>query len=87
MLYPVGCHVVAPSDMMDNRVAAIKRRLADAGLAGKVSKPHQVAIKPSGKSQSRSLGTMQWFNIIMIHRITRAFSRTVLHHMHAIALQ
>lgn len=33
-----GCHVVAPSDMMDNRVAAIKRRLADAGLAGKVSK-------------------------------------------------
>ena len=32
-----GCHVVAPSDMMDNRVAAIKRRLADAGLAGKVS--------------------------------------------------
>ena len=41
MVYPVGCHVVAPSDMMDNRVAAIKRRLADAGLAGKVSKPHQ----------------------------------------------
>ena len=32
-----GCHVVAPSDMMDNRIAAIKRRLADSGLAGKVS--------------------------------------------------
>ena len=54
MVYPVGCHVVAPSDMMDNRVAAIKRRLADADLAGKVSRPHQIDIKPSGKSQSRS---------------------------------
>ncbi|KAL7749144.1 Aminolevulinate dehydratase [Sorochytrium milnesiophthora] len=27
-----GCHVVAPSDMMDNRVQAIKRGLAAAGL-------------------------------------------------------
>ena len=33
---------MAPSDMMDNRVAAIKRRLADAGLAGKVSEPHKI---------------------------------------------
>ena len=45
---------MAPSDMMDNRVAAIKQRLADAGLAGKVSRPHQIDIKSSGKSQSRS---------------------------------
>ena len=30
---------MAPSDMMDNRVAAIKQRLADAGLASKVSEP------------------------------------------------
>ena len=27
-----GCHVVAPSDMMDNRIAAIKKGLLDAGL-------------------------------------------------------
>ena len=38
----VGCHVVAPSDMMDNRVAAIKRQLANAGLAGKVSMPPMI---------------------------------------------
>ena len=31
---------MAPSDMMDNRIAAIKRRLADAGLASKVSPGH-----------------------------------------------
>ena len=67
MVYPVGCHVVAPSDMMDNRVAAIKQWLADAGVAGKVSRLHQ---NDSGKSQSRSLGVMQWFNIIMIHKTT-----------------
>ena len=30
-----GCHVVAPSDMMDNRVGAIKERLRNAGLGGK----------------------------------------------------
>ncbi|CAI8017816.1 Delta-aminolevulinic acid dehydratase [Geodia barretti] len=32
-----GCHVVAPSDMMDNRVAAIKTGLLEAGLGGKAS--------------------------------------------------
>lgn len=32
----VGCHVIAPSDMMDNRVAAIKAGLSTAGLGGKV---------------------------------------------------
>jgi porphobilinogen synthase len=32
-----GCHVVAPSDMMDNRVAAIKTGLLEAGLGGKVA--------------------------------------------------
>lgn len=32
-----GCHVVAPSDMMDNRVGAIKERLRTAGLGGKVA--------------------------------------------------
>lgn len=31
-----GAHVVAPSDMMDGRIGAIKRELADAGLAGSV---------------------------------------------------
>lgn len=31
-----GCHVIAPSDMMDNRVAAIKTALQEAGLGGKV---------------------------------------------------
>lgn len=32
-----GAHVVAPSDMMDGRVGAIKRALKTAGLGGKVS--------------------------------------------------
>ena len=32
----IGCHVVAPSDMMDNRVAAIKESLRGAGLEGQV---------------------------------------------------
>lgn len=32
-----GCHVVAPSDMMDNRIAAIKVALRDHGLGSKVA--------------------------------------------------
>lgn len=32
----IGCHVVAPSDMMDNRVGAIKSALEENGLASKV---------------------------------------------------
>lgn len=32
-----GAHVVAPSDMMDGRIGAIKQILADAGLASTVS--------------------------------------------------
>ena len=35
-LFLSGCQVVAPSDMMDNRVGAIKKRLKEAGLGGKV---------------------------------------------------
>lgn len=33
----VGCHVVAPSDMMDGRVKAIKEALNEAGLGSSVS--------------------------------------------------
>ena len=36
----IGCHVIAPSDMMDNRVAAIKAGLVVAGLGGKVYHLH-----------------------------------------------
>jgi len=32
-----GCQVVAPSDMMDGRVGAIKSALHSAGLSGRVS--------------------------------------------------
>ena len=32
-----GCHVVAPSDMMDGRVGAIKAALKSADLGSKVS--------------------------------------------------
>ena len=32
----LGCHVIAPSDMMDNRVAAIKDLLHKNGFGGKV---------------------------------------------------
>ena len=34
--HPPGAHVVAPSDMMDGRVGAIKAALAEAGVASKV---------------------------------------------------
>jgi len=37
IFYIIGCHVVAPSDMMDGRVGAIKRGLYGAGLSGRVS--------------------------------------------------
>ncbi|CAI8017815.1 Delta-aminolevulinic acid dehydratase [Geodia barretti] len=40
-----GCHVVAPSDMMDNRVAAIKTGLLEAGLGGKASCSHELQCK------------------------------------------
>jgi porphobilinogen synthase len=32
-----GAHIVAPSDMMDNRIGAIKAALINAGIANKVS--------------------------------------------------
>ena len=32
-----GCDVIAPSDMMDGRVGAIKAKLREAGLENKVS--------------------------------------------------
>lgn len=37
MFYCVGAHVVAPSDMMDGRVGAIKQLLIASGLGSKVS--------------------------------------------------
>ena len=33
----LGCQVVAPSDLMDGRVGAIKNALCAAGLSGRVS--------------------------------------------------
>ena len=36
MVQSTGCHVVAPSDMMDNRVGAIKNALEENGLSSKV---------------------------------------------------
>ena len=38
IIFLSGAHVVAPSDMMDGRVLAIKKGLAEAGLSEKVSK-------------------------------------------------
>ena len=35
-VFHIGCHVIAPSDMMDNRVAAIKASLLVEGLGGRV---------------------------------------------------
>lgn len=35
-LYPSGCQVVAPSDMMDGRVEAIKTALLKHGLGNRV---------------------------------------------------
>ena len=36
MVQSTGCHIVAPSDMMDNRVGAIKNALEENGLSSKV---------------------------------------------------
>lgn len=36
VIFCLGCHVIAPSDMMDNRVAAIKDLLHKNGFGGKV---------------------------------------------------
>ncbi|XP_010073508.1 PREDICTED: delta-aminolevulinic acid dehydratase, partial [Pterocles gutturalis] len=35
--FPAGCHIVAPSDMMDGRVAAMKNALISNDLGNKVS--------------------------------------------------
>ena len=49
--HPAGCHVVAPSDMMDNRVAAIKQSLLEADLGDKVRLTWCVcAVSPVGGS-------------------------------------
>ena len=37
LLRVAGCQVVAPSDMMDGRVGAIKSALYSAGLSGRIS--------------------------------------------------
>lgn len=37
MFYVTGCHVVAPSDMMDGRIGAIREALVSANLHSKVS--------------------------------------------------
>lgn len=34
---PAGCHIVAPSDMMDGRIAAIKKALISNDMGNKVS--------------------------------------------------
>lgn len=34
---PAGCHIVAPSDMMDGRIAAMKNALISNDLGNKVS--------------------------------------------------
>ena len=35
--FPAGCHIVAPSDMMDGRIAAMKKALISNDLGNKVS--------------------------------------------------
>lgn len=35
--FPAGCHIIAPSDMMDGRIAAIKAALISNDLGNKVS--------------------------------------------------
>lgn len=36
-VFILGAHIVAPSDMMDGRIGAIKRTLIDNGLGNKVA--------------------------------------------------
>lgn len=56
---PAGCHIVAPSDMMDGRIAAMKQALISNDLGNKVS---QGPVCATGTSHSRggcSTGTGQ----------------------------
>lgn len=56
----VGCHVVAPSDMMDGRVKAIKEALNEAGLGSSVS-----VLSYAVKFASKFYGPFrQYFNLI-----------------------
>lgn len=51
---PAGCHIVAPSDMMDGRIAAIKQALISNDLGNKVSQGPVCATgtsHPHGKLQ------------------------------------
>ena len=53
----IGCQVIAPSDMMDNRVAAIKQALKDEGLGGKVR----------ARVLKCQLRERQWFILLYTH--------------------
>ena len=58
-----GAHVVAPSDMMDGRVAAIKQNLHSAGLAGKTA-----IMSYSAKFASSFYGPFRSHFIIMMRK-------------------
>ena len=52
---PLGCQLIAPSDMMDSRVASIKESLASASL------DHTVAVMSySAKFASSFYGPFRW---------------------------
>lgn len=46
---PSGCHIVAPSDMMDGRIHAIKEALVANDLGNKVSMRDQQAPNKCGQ--------------------------------------
>ncbi|XP_019744333.1 delta-aminolevulinic acid dehydratase-like isoform X1 [Hippocampus comes] len=48
-----GCHIIAPSDMMDGRVGAIKQALLSNGLGNKVNRPNKELLQTNNLSQSK----------------------------------
>ena len=82
-----GCHVVAPSDMMDNRIAAIKELLEKSGY-GNIVRQHNVIWFPL--IITLALTTKNWpaiptiikLSLIFECLITRIFSHDFTHPFH-----
>ena len=54
-----GCHIIAPSDMMDGRIGAIKKMLTENGYGSRVS-----VMSYSAKFASSFYGPFRYVNTI-----------------------
>ena len=72
-----GAHCVAPSDMMDGRVKAIKRKLIDNGLGNKC-----LLMSYSAKFASGLYGPFRY----ILHDILRCSDATIVHTLHILEM-